>query len=162
MPSGGARTRSGPPPDPTALRRDRKSDGEWTVLPTEGRSGAAPAWPLTEHDEPAAAAREASLWERLWSTPQAAQWEKLGQDLEVALYVRRLAEAEQPGATANLATLVRQMADALGLTIPGLRTNRWKIAADQVTAKREEKESAFGTARRGARNRFQVIDGQAV
>lgn len=160
MTSGGARTRSGPPPDPTALRRDRKSDGEWTLLPAEGRPGDPPEWPLAEHEDGLWAAREMEMWRRLWSTPQAAQWEKLGQEIEVALYVRRLVEAEQPGARANLATLVRQMADALGLTIPGLRTNRWKFAADQVAAKREEKK-AEAPARKSARDRFQVIDGAA-
>jgi len=115
---------------------------------------------LSEHEDAGWGAREVELWQRLWATPQAVQWEALGQDLEVALYVRRLVEVEQPGARANLATLVRQMADALGLTIPGLKTNRWKIAADQVASKREQKRDA-PPARRGARDRFQVIDGQA-
>lgn len=160
MASGGARTRSGPPPDPGALRRDRKSDGEWTVLPAEGRKDPAPGWPLSEHEEPSWGDREMELWRRLWATPQAVQWALMGQDLEVALYVRRLVEAEQPGARANLATLVRQMADALGLTIPGMRTNRWKIAADQVAVKRQQKQAAT-PARRGARDRFQVVDGAA-
>lgn len=47
MPRGGARVHSGPPPDPTALRRDRPEDKEsWTTLPAEGRQGDPPAWPL--------------------------------------------------------------------------------------------------------------------
>ncbi len=160
MASGGARTRSGPPPDPNALRRDRKTDGEWTVLPAEGRAGDPPAWPLSEHEFGGWAEREMELWRRLWATPQAVQWQTMGQELEVALYVRRLVEVEQPGAAANLATLVRQMADALGLTIPGLRTNRWKIATDQVAEKRAAKKAA-APSRRGARDRFQVVDGAA-
>ncbi|WP_201752961.1 phage terminase small subunit [Micromonospora rubida] len=161
MASGGARTRSGPPPDPKALRRDRKSDGEWTVLPSAGRAGDPPAWPLSEHEDSDWGEREAELWRRLWASPQACEWERQGQDLEVALYVRRLVEAEQPGARANLATLVRQMADALGLTIPGLRTNRWRIAVDQVAAKRAEKSTPPESARMAARDRFQVVDGAA-
>lgn len=160
MASGGARTRSGPPPDPNALRRDRKSDGEWTVLPAEGRAGDPPDWPLTEHDVALRGDRELEMWRRLWSLPQAVQWDRMGQQLEVALYVRRLVEAESPESPTNLGTLVRQMADALGLTIPGLRANRWTIAGDQVAAKREEKKAA--PARRSARDRFKVVRGTAT
>ena len=47
MPRGGARVNSGPPPDPDALRRDRKEDrAGWTILPAAGRQGDAPEWPL--------------------------------------------------------------------------------------------------------------------
>jgi hypothetical protein len=47
MPRGGARVNSGPPPDPNALRRDRKKDQDgWTSLPAEGWKGKIPAWPL--------------------------------------------------------------------------------------------------------------------
>ncbi len=94
-------------------------------MPVEGRSGDPPAWPLSEQGDPGWGEREMLLWRRLWAMPQAVQWEQAGQDLEVALYVRRLVEVEQPGAGASLATLVRQMADALGLTIPGLRVPLW-------------------------------------
>ncbi|MFR9796151.1 hypothetical protein ACL02U_09645 [Streptomyces sp. MS06] len=121
MPKGGARTRSGPAPDPDALRRERDA-GEWTVLPAEGRQGATPDWPLTEEAD-----REAELWERLWRMPQALMWERYGQELEVALYVRRLAEAEARGSSVALSTLVRQMADSLGLSTPGMRANRWRV-----------------------------------
>jgi hypothetical protein len=121
MPKGGARTRSGPAPDPTALRRERDA-GEWTILPAEGRKGATPDWPFEEQS-----VREAVLWERLWRMPQALMWERYGQDFEVALYVRRLAEAEKPDSAVVLSTLVRQIADSLGLTTPGMRSNRWRI-----------------------------------
>ena len=108
MPKGGARTRSGPAPDPEALRRERDA-GEWTILPAEGRQGATPDWPLTDQD-----LREAELWARLWKMPQALMWERYGQELEVALYVRRLAEAETRESSVALSTLVRQLADARG------------------------------------------------
>lgn len=121
MPKGGARSRSGPAPDPTALRRERDA-GEWTILPAEGREGAPPDWPLTEANE-----REAELWSVLWRKPQALMWERFGQEVEVALYARRLAEAEEPKSFVNLSTLVRQMSDSLGLTTPGMRANRWRI-----------------------------------
>lgn len=121
MPKGGARARSGPAPDPNALRRER-DQGEWTILPAAGREGDAPVWPLAGQSD-----REAELWARLWTKPQALMWERLGQELEVALYVRNFALVELPGSPVNLGTLVRQQQDSLGLTTPGLRANRWRI-----------------------------------
>jgi hypothetical protein len=59
-------------------------------------------------------------------------WERYGQELEVALYVRQLERFERPKSSVILGTLVRQMADSLGLTTPGLRANRWKIKRDDV------------------------------
>jgi hypothetical protein len=148
MPRGGARTRSGPAPDPEALRRERDA-GEWTVLPVDGRQGEPPEWPLIGQSE-----REAELWGLLWRKPQALMWERFGQELEVALYVRRLAEAEEPDARVNLSTLVRQMADSLGLTTPGMRSNRWRITRD------EEPRPAAGRGaapRSSARSRLKVV-----
>ncbi|MEV4521460.1 hypothetical protein AB0J77_14625 [Micromonospora tulbaghiae] len=161
MASGGARTRSGPPPDPNALRRDRKSDGEWTVLPAEGRAGEPPAWPLVDHDDSAWGVRELELWRTLWAKPQAVMWERLGQELEVAQYVRRLVEVEQPGARANLHTLVRQLGDALGLTIPGMHTHRWRIADGAAEPRQSSVRTPAPPARTSARDRFRVIDGSA-
>lgn len=152
MPSGGARARSGPAPDPTALRRDRDA-GEWTILPAEGRQGATPEWPLTEQS-----IREAELWGRLWRMPQALMWERYGQQMEVALYVRRFGEAELMDSRVNLSTLVRQMADSLGLTTPGMRANRWRITADEV-AERRETSSRQPVKKRTARDRFKVVPG---
>jgi len=151
MPKGGARARSGPAPDPNALRRERDA-GEWTILPAEGRQGATPDWPLSEQS-----VREAELWEALWLKPQAIMWERFGQELEVALYVRRFSEAELMDSRVNLSTLVRQMADSLGLTTPGMRANRWRVTAEEADPR--------PTARRGparppsARSRLKVIPG---
>jgi hypothetical protein len=151
MVKGGARARSGPAPDPNALRRERDA-GEWTILPAEGRQGATPDWPLTEMS-----VREAELWADLWRKPQALMWERFGQELEVALYVRRLTEAELMDSRVNLSTLVRQMGDSLGLTTPGMRANRWRITA-------EEPAPSVSTGRRpvarpSSRSRLKVVQG---
>lgn len=156
MPSGGARARSGPPPDPNALRRDRQNDGEWTVLPADGRAGDPPVWPLAELTP-----RENEMWWTLWARPQAVQWERMGQDIEVALYVRRLVEAEEPGSPTALGTLVRQMADALGLTIPGMRVNRWKIAPVVVAPSEPVRRRAV-KAPPSSRDRLRVVHGDAA
>jgi hypothetical protein len=65
----------------------------------------------------------------LWAKPQATRWEVLGQEYEVGLYVRRFVEAERSGASASATVVVRQLGEALGLTIPGLLRNRWQIGA---------------------------------
>ena len=126
----GGHARSGPAPDPTALRRERDS-GEWTTLPAGGRPGLAPEWPLA-----GLSPRELAIWERLWELPQAVMWERLRQEFEVALYVRQLERFERPKSPIILGTLVRQMADSLGLTTPGLRANRWRIGAAEQPAER--------------------------
>jgi hypothetical protein len=149
MPKGGRRTRSGPAPDPNALARER-DEGEWTVLPPTGRPGRAPAWPL----HPPATARERKVWTELWKRPQAIMWERLCQEFYVGLYVRRLVEAEERGSAVNLSTLVRQMADSLGVTTPGLHSNRWKIEREK-TAGPEQQSTGAGRSR--SRARLQVV-----
>lgn len=131
MPKGGARTNSGPPPDPNALRRDRKGDAGWTTLPIR-RDEPAPEWPLDGQTE-----REAALWEKLWAKPQATIWERNGSDVEVALHVRTLVEAEKPDATTAVRTLVQQQMNALLITDPALRSARYRVATDEVQEKRD-------------------------
>jgi hypothetical protein len=147
MAKGGARAHSGPAPDPNALRRDRDA-GDWTTLPASGRDGAAPAWPLTK-----ATQRELTLWKREWKRPQATMWERNGQEVEVALYVRSLRMAEMPSAPTIARTLVKQQQEALGLSLPGLARNRWRIA--DVDSDRPE-QTAVGVS---ARDRFRVVPG---
>lgn len=151
MAKGGARTRSGPAPDPQALRRERDA-GEWTILPAEGREGATPVWPLTEQTD-----READLWDDLWCKPQALMWERYGQAVEVALYVRRLVESEERGSFVNLSTLVRQMSDSLGLTTPGMRANRWRI--DRPAEAEVQSTGPATPAPNSARARLRAVPG---
>lgn len=146
MPKGGTRIGAGRPPQEQSRAKDRARrkaeresqqpttmqvvhDGDWDTLPREGRRGAAPAWPLSKPTKPTPTSRrELVLWRRLWKTPQAVGWEKVGVDHDqVALYVRYLVEAEQPDATGTVRNLVRQYADGLGMTAGGLRMLRWKI-----------------------------------
>jgi hypothetical protein len=119
---------SGPAPDPNALRRDRKDDrAQWVHLPAAGRPGPAPDWPLIRPTK-----RELALWEREWARPQAIMWERNGQAIEVALYVRTFVRAEAPRAPVDARRLVRQFMDGLGISATGLRTNRWVIEHEPV------------------------------
>lgn len=150
MPKGG-HAHSGPAPDPNALRREHDK-GEWVTLPAAGRPGPTPAWPLTKPT-----VRETDLWVRLWTKPQALMWERFDQIEEVAMYVRRLRAAEKPNAPAASFTPVRQLADSLGLTTPGMRANRWKIA-QAVDASRPPAVAHIESAR----ERLRVVAEDAV
>jgi hypothetical protein len=130
MSSGGVRANAGRVPDPQALRRDRPGDSAtWTRLPVAGRTGEPPAWPLSRPT-----ARERALWATEWRRPQALMWETNGQELEVALYVRSVRDAERPRATVASRTLVKQQQEALGLSLPGLLRLRWTIVSDDIQA----------------------------
>ena len=126
---GGARAHSGPPPDPAALRRDRNDDAGWIHLPAAGRLGDPPPWPLTRPT-----AREMQLWAQEWARPQAIMWERNGQALEVAMYVRTVKDAERAKASVAARTLVRQQQETLGISLPGLHRNRWIIDQEQAPA----------------------------
>ncbi|MDP8928662.1 MAG: hypothetical protein M3O70_08840 [Actinomycetota bacterium] len=151
MPSGGARSRSGPSPDPDALRRERDGDG-WRTLPAAGRKGPPPEWPL-----PRPTKREQELWAREWARPQALVWEANGQEVEVALYVRLLRTCESPNTPTTAVTELRRQMDALGLTIPGLSKNRWRIVDEAAAPQRTERTSPAGGP--SARERLKVLQG---
>lgn len=159
MASGGARAHSGPPPDPNAFRRDRKSDAaSWVTLPRTCELPA-PEWPLIPQSE-----REAQLWERIWTYPQASKWHEMALADEVALYCRYLVEAEEPGATGAVRTLVKQHREELGLSTSGMARLRWKIVPDEVLEKRQERSATTRSTRRdGAamRERLKKIQGGA-
>ncbi len=102
-----------------------KHDDAWTVL--EPSPGIVPDWPLDGMTE-----RERVWWDRLWLLPQSSKWAELLVTDSVALYVRYLVEAEQPGAQSNTRTLVKQYQEMLGLSTSGLRAQRWQLPAGEA------------------------------
>lgn len=122
MTSGGARARSGPPPQPDALRRDRDSK-DWTKLPREC-TVPAPDWPL-EIPEPTIT--ELAMWTRLWRMPQAHVWHADHTADLVGLYVRAFSRAVAPNAPATGMTIAKQMGDHLLLSTPALFAGRYVI-----------------------------------
>ena len=154
MTSGGARARSGPAPDPGSLSADLSG---WVVLPVTGRVGPPPVWPLTDATE-----RELEHWHRLWVKPQATEWERLDLVVDVGLYVRRLVEVEQPGASSAAANHVIRLSEALGLTTAGMRVNRWylgKAAVPMAPAVGDDQPAAPRRRARpaGTRGRLKVV-----
>lgn len=149
----GGHASSGPAPDPNALRRDRKADqSEWIDLPAAGRDGPPLVWPLEN-----ATPRELELWAREWRRPQAVEWERRGQDVEVALLVRSIVTSEAPKATAADRNVTQRLMTDLGLTVPGLRAARWRIVDASVTA--PVKRAA---RTKSARDRLKVVQGGAA
>lgn len=153
MPRGGARAVSGPPPDPRSLKSAASMDkGGWRTLPAEGRAGEPPEWPLTE-----AADRELDLWDGMWAKPQAVAWEDMGQELEVALFVRTLAEAERADARVDVKKMIRGYLDSLGLSVAGMNRNRWKIAPATDEPAADGPVLAAPVRRPSARDRLKVV-----
>lgn len=178
MTRGGARNRSGPPPDPNSGRSDRRGLS-LTALPNEGFGGEVPDFPLSpavviyeyfdedkrkvrETDEGATEARrdrEAELWEWAWRTPQAAAWDQEPWRWQtVAMWVRTMAICESPDATAADKNALHRFADQIGLTPAGLRENGWAIAAADIRPQRGLSETAE-PARKSSRDRMKVVGG---
>lgn len=107
-------------PDPNARRTNHRKD--WRRLPSGGRPGAPPAWPLG-----ACSAAAAKLWGELWATPQAQAWAENEWTRVVARYVRKVLEAEKSGAPMALLAEVRQMEDRLGLNPLAMRKLYWLV-----------------------------------
>jgi hypothetical protein len=106
-----------------ALRReyDRR---EWTRLAASGCTLDVPDWP-EEFGTPSVP--ELSVWQRVWKSPQAIVWHNDRMRDTVAVYVRVMLDAAQPGAAAALITQFRQLSEQLLLTTPSLRAARYFI-----------------------------------
>lgn len=159
-------------PSVRARRNDAKKD--FTVLPSAGRGGSAPRWPLAQDisaraDKAVAdsicghveeqltleedgrkrrtlikqlekaqttserlglflesqAEQEASLWEELWATPQAVEWERAHAFRAVALFVRWSIKAEAGNIEATKEA--RMWSDRLGLNPLALQRLRQEV-----------------------------------
>jgi hypothetical protein len=77
-------TRLPKPCKPSEQLRRRNAPEQWTSLPAEGCSLAAPSWPFGKPSE-----AEADLWARLWALPVAVWWhEQRIEPTIVATYTR--------------------------------------------------------------------------
>jgi hypothetical protein len=113
-------------------------DYQVTALPRGGYGKKPPAFPL-----PKVTRRESQVWAEVWKTPQAVAW--AGEPWRwrtVGQYVRWSVRMEEPDASASLGAVVMRLADQIGLTPAGLRENGWKIAADELAARRAEEQQA--------------------
>jgi len=120
----------GPPPNPNAIRQNARVGP--LILPAAGRVGKPPAWPLPVKQDQFIK----ETWAMLWSTPQAAAWETLGEGTVrvVARYTVLLGHAENMSPV-HMAE-ARQIEDRLGLNPKAMRTLMWTISRDEVAEKR--------------------------
>ncbi len=72
-------------------------------------------------------AAERGMWDDLWRSPQAAQWDE-SYAAVVGLYVALTVELLGGNAAAWKAAEARQLADRLGLTPAGMAANGWRFA----------------------------------
>ena len=151
---GGARSRSGPAPDPNSERSERRGIPAGLLrLPASGYKYRPKKFPLARYevtrpvkdsdgsvmlvlDEEATAAwakREQELWRQLWKLPQAVAWhmpQNRYLELTVALYCRQVRLCETSEAKSADRTTLQRYADTLGLTPQGLKLNGWLIVDD--------------------------------
>lgn len=157
MGSGGARNRSGPQPDPTSGRSDRRGLS-LTALPSAGYDGETPQFPLPQPSE-----RELEVWAQAWRTPQAAAWAvEPWRHRTVGMWVRWSVRMEAEDASAALGNVVVRFADQVGLTPAGLKENGWKIAEDAVSERRQAAPGKSGKPSGARRSRFKVVPPDAA
>lgn len=140
MARGGARNRSGPAPDPTSGRSDRRGL-RLTALDADGYSGEAPEWPLAASSiDGVIGEAELAAWAQSWRTPQAIAWaEEPWRWPIIAEYCRVKAVVEvTPHASAALVSQLHRYRDQIGLTPAGLRENGWQIAPPAPAARESE------------------------
>jgi len=157
MAKGGARNRSGPSKQEDSGRSDR-AGYSLTALPAEGYDGPIPSFPLMPRrisrwefedkrkfqvpDEDATelvADREQALWEWAWRTPQACAWSMPSESWRIhtiAMWVRTFVICEGADATAADKGSLHRFADQIGMTTAGLAEMGWKVAVDELAAKR--------------------------
>lgn len=107
---------------------------------------------------------EEAMWIRLWKMPQALVWEADRSHDLVALYVRTMIEAMQPGARDPARNQARYLSAELLLTPSALLSARYVIAGSeedsalQASITRHPAGSKGHAGRpRSARDRFQVV-----
>jgi hypothetical protein len=139
MTSGGARNNSGPAKDPTS-RTSERAGYSLTPLPAEGFDGPVPKFPL-----PKSTPRERAVWRQVWRTPSACVWALPSQAWRlstVALWVRTSVRCEAADAPASLLAQLRPLAAEALATEDSLLRAGYRIAVDEVAAKRAEHDQA--------------------
>ena len=153
MSSGGARSRSGPRPDPNSLRGEKRS--ALRVLPSEKFDQSVPEVPL-----PDPTPREVELWHQAWTAPQAWAWvQEPWRWQTIGLWVRRTALAESKDANASDVNAVIRLADQIGMTPAGLKENGWSIA---VLSQAPSVKSEDPVPRSSSKGRLRVVRGSGA
>lgn len=137
-------------PGPAPKKHARYGVGKsgWVTLPASGREGKTPAWPFS--------GRSPAGWVAIWRKPQAVMWERAGDEMVVARYVklRNLVQNPESLDEVNAAALseLRQLEDRLGLSPMALKRLQWEISECAESA-----DSAAGGKVIQANDRFKRL-----
>lgn len=137
--SRGGHGRSGPAPDPSSGRSERRGI-KFTALPAATYDGPVPDFGL-----PNATEREVELWAEAWTWPQAWAWSQPSERWRLRslrMWVRLSVAGEDREVGAALLGQLHRFADQAALTQAGLREAGWAIAVDEVSEKRADKPAA--------------------
>ncbi len=117
----------GPAPLKKADDKRRSNAGQgFTVLARNARDGKeVPPWPLPTAEDSALEILEAAEWARLWSLPQADEWERMRCEPTVALYVRVFVKASATGGDPKLLNEFRQLDSKIGISPRAMLDLRW-------------------------------------
>jgi hypothetical protein len=141
MASGGARTKSGPAPDPNS-RESARRGLTFKLLPLGGFAGPVPDFPLPEPT-----VRELEVWGELWRTPQAAMWDSEGwQTSIVGLYCRTRVRSEAFDAPSGVLGHLHRLGDQIGMTPAGMTYNGWRLTPAKSAAAVEDLPAAVPDA----------------
>src|SRR3712207_224279 len=134
--------------------------GNRRILPRDVYQ-APPPWPLP--GEPTV--REAQLWESVWKKPQAIIWAEDDLADDVALYVRKKAEAEAPKSSSASVDSVQKLADHLLLTVASMTRAGIAIAPPQdqsaathASGQGQTRDILNGRTRSSAKDEFTQVN----
>lgn len=159
MAHGGARNRSGPAPDPSSGRSERRGYS-LTALPAEGFSGPVPDFPL-----PDPTPRELEVWAQTWRTPQAAAWSLRSESWrvpQVGAYVRLAVRCEDPEVSVGAYAAMYRSADRIGLSTAGLAEMGWRVAVDETAERRNAPKAPESVPRASSRSKLRAVVGGDV
>lgn len=114
----------GPLPKPPDQRRRRNKDqGQWQLLPSEGRHGRPPDLPTRR---PAWLKATRAWWKTIWASPMATVW--LPADVPALVRLATLVELVGRGeASTVLLWEMRQIEDRFGLSPRSRRALQWEV-----------------------------------
>ena len=112
------------PKKPIAQIRRVKTPPGFRLLPHVGRDGDPPVWPLSK-----ASAAELRQWKKLWTLPQAVEWERMRCEDVVALYVRVFVVVSSDVTNPKMLAEVRQLDAKIGLSPRAMLDLRWETDA---------------------------------
>ena len=78
-----------------------------------------------------------TVWQEVWTLPQAVIWEESKSFRQVGMYVRTLLRSQEPGATKAMGKVAHSMAVSLLLTPTSLRRAGYRVSPVEALEDRD-------------------------